>query len=140
MKRFVIAAVCCAIAVSLAVGVSGCDVVGGVINQRHAILAVGFGSAMHGDMDVKPEMDDVLLRNVLDKGGAVVCGSDHEYIEFLRKFDPYFELTAALNKNREYNIKHSILNWIASKGWKLQQVVVPPSFKGGYTELYYFVK
>lgn len=140
MKRFIIALACCAMAVSLAVGVSGCDVIGGVINQRHAILVVLFSSATYGDADIKPQMDDVLLSNVLDKGGAFVCGCDQTYIEFLLKFDPYFELTAALNKNREYNIKHSILNWIASKGWKLQQVVVPPSFKSGYTELYYFVK
>lgn len=116
MKKSIIVCALCAIVLSVVMVVSGCrdnitsleSALGG-----HAILVVKFSSI--------PDKDKVLLRNVLRTGGALTCGYDSDYANFLREFDPNFEFAAASNADGKYIIHPAVLNWISSKGWKFQQ-------------------
>ena len=152
MKKLIRTVVYCVTVVSTAVCMSGCEAVDRVINceafdrainGKHAILIVRLSYATYGTREIAPDMDAVLLRNVLSGGGTITCGCDHEYIEFLRTFDSNFDMAAAANKDGKFNVKSAILNWIASKGWVFQQKFCAPNARGGYAEHefeYYFVK
>lgn len=79
----------------------------------HAVLVVRFSGT--------PDVDEVLVKNVLSKGGAITCGYDSDYVRFLRRYDEDFDEAAASNKDGKFSIHPAVLNWISSKGWKFQQ-------------------
>ena len=79
----------------------------------HSILIVQFSQS--------PDKDKVLLDNALRVGGMITCGSDGDYVTFLRNYDENFDAAAAENSNGKFVIRPAVLNWLSSKGWKFQQ-------------------
>lgn len=82
-------------------------------NFRNAVLIVKFSE--------DPNMDDVLLNNVIMHGGFLEMSASSEYVDFLRKHYPKFDCAAAANKDGQFAVIPAIFNWISSKGWKFQQ-------------------
>ncbi len=69
------------------------------------------------------EQDATLVKNALKKGGVIKISGDTGCVEFLSKeVGPNVERYGAMGGDGKYFVMPAIMNWIADKGWRLQQV------------------
>jgi len=101
------------------------------VQFQSKILIVDIESVEAEDLDEADYSDSIQIQNALDNGGMIVINLESNWLK--NNFDSNYNAYGANDSNGYMYILGGVINYTASKGWKLIQG--PTS---GLSNIYYF--